>query len=232
MLAIDAHDACVVHHLDQNHHRVLRLHDLVVVVVDVRQHRRAAGGAEAEQATLAERTILGPVEIDRGAGRAECLEPGRRVGDFAVRRIDDERGTCLAIHDRELRARIEPERVVAAGVGACFRFDVGGGRLRVFARELREQVVRSNASASSLVSARLPLNMSSRSSEVSEPFVHVPCRSGAPHDVRGAFHSCAWASAAFACVTAVSRATVATVSLAYETASRRFMWHTRNKTAH
>src|SRR4029078_12991672 len=56
-------------------------------------------------------------------------------------------------------------------------------------------LVRSNSAASASLSVALPLNISSRSSEVSDELVHVPCRSGVPHAVRGACH-CASAAAA------------------------------------
>ena len=109
-----------------------RLHNLVQIVVEViRQSRRAGGGGEAEQASLAERTALGIVV---GAGRlqtgiAAFLRVGSRPRAFsrqtcpgfrvvrryaAIGRIDHDRRPDLSIHNCVVRAGIEPERVVAA----------------------------------------------------------------------------------------------------------------------
>ena len=65
MLAVQSHDARVVHHLDQDQHGVLVLHDLVVVVVEQRDHWRAGAGAEGEDAALSRANALPVHQPDR-----------------------------------------------------------------------------------------------------------------------------------------------------------------------
>ena len=72
-LPFEPHDARVVHHLDEDHHRVLRLHDLVVVVVQQRDHRRSRARAERQDAALAERAHLRTV----GSAAAAVATPER-----------------------------------------------------------------------------------------------------------------------------------------------------------
>ena len=113
-LPFRVNDPHVVRHLDQDHHRVRGLHDLVIAVVHDRQHRRSGSVAEREQATLAERPLLGSV-VTATLGRAHQLLRLRSQRRHAsLRRIDDQRAAMLAVDDRNLRAEIRPEHVVAA----------------------------------------------------------------------------------------------------------------------
>ena len=102
----DADDACVVHHLDQDHHVARRLHDLVVAVVHHRQHRRAGRRAERQQAAFAERasfrTIVGVAPHARRCVRCRLQRERRNA---PVRRLDDHRGPILAVDDRDASCR-------------------------------------------------------------------------------------------------------------------------------
>jgi hypothetical protein len=113
VLRIHPHDARVMNHLRQNHDRIRGLHDLMEIVVEiVRQRRRARCGTESEQATLAERPLLGIIESAGRRGSAALAlwgcglrrRPGGRdsptcglvVGrQPAVWRIDDDRCSNL-----------------------------------------------------------------------------------------------------------------------------------------
>src|SRR5262245_3992342 len=72
------------------------------------------------------------------------------------------------------------------GSAVAVAFDFGSDGLASAADNCANALVFSNSSASARVIDGLPLNMSSRSNEVSDALVHVPCRSGAPQAVRGA----------------------------------------------
>ena len=187
-LAFSADDARVVDHLDQDHHRVRRLHDLVVVVVDRSAASAGRRSAEADQAALAERATLGTVESVPARAAWNASQSIRCVRHFAVRRLDDERGAVLALDLREPRAGVERERVVMPGSLLAVALTLGSVGLASAAENSANALVRSNSAASASLNVALPLNMSSRSSEVSEALVHVPCRSGVPHAVRGACH--------------------------------------------
>ena len=122
MLAVQPHDASVVNHLDEDQHRVRRLHDLVVVVVQQRDHRRARARTERQDAALAERAHLRPVRsaaaaaaaAERHALRHALLAGVSQRRHAAVRRIDEHRAASLAVDRDQLRARVDPEIVVAA----------------------------------------------------------------------------------------------------------------------
>ena len=157
---VHPHDARVVDHLDENHDRVVRLHDALQVVVEHRQHRRPRGRAEAHQAPLGERALLGVVVGTRriqivlepprgpgvgpGVGRGQRRPPGglgpgghRRLP--AVRRIDDDGGAPPTIDLEAPGAPIHPERVVAAHVSGRPGRPVAAHRWRL-ARRLGDHV--------------------------------------------------------------------------------------------
>ena len=139
VLGVHAHDAGVVHHLDEDDDGVLALHDPLVVVVEGGQHRRARRRSEAEDAPLG----VGPLlHVVVGAGGVEArLEPvrgpvvlraPRRAGlegrphgrltllgqrrEAAVRGVDENRRPPLAVDPVGAGAAVDPERVVAADV--------------------------------------------------------------------------------------------------------------------
>src|SRR5689334_12142557 len=58
MRAVDADNANVVDHLNENQYVIRSLHDLIVVVVEHRKHRRSGRGAETDEAALGERPVL------------------------------------------------------------------------------------------------------------------------------------------------------------------------------
>ena len=74
VLGVQADDAGVVDHLDEDHHVVLSLHDALEVVVEAREGRRGAG--EADDAALGDRerfrTVVRTVAFD-------VEPPGRAV---------------------------------------------------------------------------------------------------------------------------------------------------------
>ena len=142
-------DPRVVIHLVEDHDAVFGLHDLVQVVVEHRQRRRARRRAEAEQAPLAERT---PLRIVVRAGRAfepgigalllrrrsacsaaaalRCRAAARQRRHAAVRRIDDDRRALLAVDGDVLVPLIDPEIVVAADVARRAGRSVAANRRR------------------------------------------------------------------------------------------------------
>ena len=128
---------------------VLRLHDLVEVVVEVgRQNRRARRRAEADDASLAERTLLGIVvgvgafepwvvfanglvrRRPEDARRIPCLRFIGELGDAAVWRVDEERCALASVDRRVARSGIEPEIVVAADVAVRPRRPIAARRRR------------------------------------------------------------------------------------------------------
>ena len=116
--SVHADDARVVDHLHQNHDGVLGLDDLVVVVVQHRQHGRPGAGAETHQAALRQRPVLHRIGSAAAAphGRKSLARFGRQWRNPAVRRIDNQRAALHAIHPRQLRPAIDEERVVTARV--------------------------------------------------------------------------------------------------------------------
>ena len=128
-------DPRVVDHLDVDHHRIRRLDDLViVVVVAVRQHRRAVVAAEPGDAALAERAVLIAVIDVPVVGEPTHL----RCAGFAGRRQavgrGEDRGAVRAVDLHQLGAWVDPEGVVAAGVAA------GGDEVRPDLNELGGKV--------------------------------------------------------------------------------------------
>ena len=119
---VERNDARVVHHLVEQHHVVLGLEQLHVLVVAAGRHRRA--GVEADDATHLQRVrthVLDPaaggdVVHEQPAPHLLQVRPLLRRGcrqrrHTAVRRIDDERRAPRL--DRAV-ARVEPELVVVA----------------------------------------------------------------------------------------------------------------------
>ena len=140
VLALEADHSRVVDHLDEDHDVIGRLHDLVVVVVDVRQHRRAARRAEAHEAAFAQGATLRPIESQRRARGLKGFEPFGGIRHLAVRWIDDERSASLAVHDVQSRPGIQPEGVVAARIARRSRLYARIGGFRIGRREQRERV--------------------------------------------------------------------------------------------
>ena len=147
VLAVHPDDARVVHHLGEDQHGILGLHDLVQVVVEHGQHRRPGRRPEPEQAPLAERTalhvVVGGRSLEAGivllrvggrpreCGRREPLPRLRRHrGDAAVRRIDNHRHALLPVDGEVLGAVVDPEVVVAADVARRAGRPVAAGRRR------------------------------------------------------------------------------------------------------
>ena len=124
MLAADPHHPCVVVHFRAKDQRVGRLHELVIVVVKIVQHRWA-GAVAVHDAALAERPAFRPVEIPPPLVQPLTYAFAER--DLAVGRIDDPRCSVLTLHARKLRARIDPERVVTATSA-----QIGAGQRRAF----------------------------------------------------------------------------------------------------
>ena len=142
MLGVHAHDACVVHHLDLDHHVVVGLHDALVVVVEAGDRRRGAG--KAEQAALG---VVADLHVVVGAGLVSLVDPpggalvlapeareqlahallseGGHGRELTVLGIDDDRGAVLAVDRHGAGAAIDPEGVVAT--------DVAGGARRAVA---------------------------------------------------------------------------------------------------
>ena len=118
MLSADANRAHVVHHLHQYLYFGGSLHDLVVVVVEQRQHRRAGTRIERQQATLAERSHFGAVSAagtERGIKFRHDLTTGRSERRHsAVGRIRDNGTSLLTIDGNESLAGVDPKVVVAA----------------------------------------------------------------------------------------------------------------------
>src|SRR3984893_11154545 len=132
MLCIHPHDACVMHHLGENHDRIWSLHDLMQIIVEIVRQRRWAGRrTESEQPALAERPLLRVIE---SAGRRSCailaiVSGGRRgrprrretlarglvVGrQMTLRRVDDDGCLNLPSDHGVGRALVKPETIIAA----------------------------------------------------------------------------------------------------------------------
>ena len=150
MRLVHPDDAGVVHHLDQDHDRVVGLHDALHVVVEHREHRGAGGGPEPHEAAFGMGALLGVVV---GAGRVEAViepprgavvgprEPGAgrpgRAGAVgqgrlpAVRRVGDDRRADQPVDAERGVSAIDPEGVVAADVpGRAARPVAADGRRR------------------------------------------------------------------------------------------------------
>src|ERR1051325_8052140 len=83
MLPVDPDDPDVMDHLDQYHHVVRRLNNLIIVVVQDRKHRWSGSRSEAEQATLAERPVFHAVKtVETAHAGGVPLAPAR---DFPPR---------------------------------------------------------------------------------------------------------------------------------------------------
>src|SRR5690606_19973389 len=120
----DRNDAGVVDHLHDDDDVVLRLHDLVVVVVDGVEHPRPARAGKADQAAFGDGQSLrafvqGFTPFRAGLGAR--LLAGGRDGDAAVRGIDQPGRAEFTLYRRELDARIDPEGVVATVVVLVFQ---------------------------------------------------------------------------------------------------------------
>src|SRR5688572_32574417 len=149
MLAANSYHSRVVVHFRANHQRVGGLHELVVVVVKIVEHRRA-GAIAIHDAALAERPAFRPVEVS--APLVQPLTYALAEWDLAVGGIDDPRGSVLTLHTRELRARIDPEGVVTATSS-----QIGAGQRRA----LVELVIGALAHDLRMLS-RLPLDLAWR----------------------------------------------------------------------
>ena len=186
----DADDARVVHHLGHDHHVIARLHDRVVVVVEVvGQHRRAGVRPERGEAALGQRPVLGVVVLAEllDALHALGLAGPALVGQRrhpAVGRIDDERGAVLAVDRpprarrrrsrsccsrRRCRPRRSSRRRPAAGPGGWGRSAPPAARCGP------ARPSRSCATTSGVSAAGWP---GGRSSGVIVALVQLPCRSG------------------------------------------------------
>ena len=136
-----ADDARVVHHFRHDEDVILVLHDGVVVVVEViRQHRRPGVRSERHDAALGDGPVFGVVETPERRDAAESLglslsTVGSEIGDAAVGWIDDDRAAALAVHDRHVVARVDPEIIVAADVAGR-----AGGPVAPFGRGLAIRV--------------------------------------------------------------------------------------------
>ena len=179
MLRVHAHDARVVHHLEQDHDVVVGLHDPLEVVVEAGEGRRDAG--EAEQAALGAVADLHVVVGTRAALleppggavvlAAELAEPARQAllrlrrhrRHLAVLGIDQDRGPELAV-DREGVRRRDRSRTCCSR-RRCRRrprsrrhpraAPRGSGSLAASSCALRAASVAAIFSASSLVRYRL-----------------------------------------------------------------------------
>ena len=118
MLAAEANDAGIVVHLHVDHDVIRGLHDLVVVVVEHRQHRRPTGGSEADHAALAQGALLRAVEgVDDVAHEIDELDAGAEaVRQFAAAWRSDDRAARLAVHPQRPSAWVHPKGVVAADI--------------------------------------------------------------------------------------------------------------------
>src|SRR5271165_1073874 len=112
VLRVHVDDAHVVNLFHQDHDGVRRLHDLIVVVVEGRQHGRT--GHRRDDAALGESTILYIVDA---IGAPRQTPAGRRHHGryLSIRRINDHRGTLNAVHARQTVAHVVEENVVGAG---------------------------------------------------------------------------------------------------------------------
>ena len=72
-------DTRIVHHLDEDHHMIRRLHDLIVVVVDRVQHARPASIGKADQAAFGDGEGFRPL-IHRHALPGRCVAAGLQAG--------------------------------------------------------------------------------------------------------------------------------------------------------
>ena len=142
--SVQRDDADVVDHLDKDHHVSWRLHDLVVVVVGPREHRRS--DAVHDDASHAERLVLGGIgrtthslsrlRALRSSGPSFCAQ-GRKS---SIRWIHDE-GRPQVGRERPLAA-VQPElSEVVVDVSGRSRYGLlgfgDGGALDGFGRFLR-----------------------------------------------------------------------------------------------
>ncbi len=108
--AVGRDDAGVVHHLVDDHHVSGGLHNLQVVVVGARGHRRT--GIEADEAAVGESPVLVRVaEAGVRSLRPFCVPAARGLGErnCPVRGIDNERRAFVG---RQPAATLVPELVV------------------------------------------------------------------------------------------------------------------------
>ncbi len=116
MLAVfQADNARIMIHLSKNHHVVISLNDLAVIVVENRQHRWPTGRAETDQAALTHGPHFRAIECALRAHTAKNtpLSPfGPRQA--SVLRLHDNRGSDAAVNHGHSFTRIHPERVVAS----------------------------------------------------------------------------------------------------------------------
>src|SRR5690606_17942016 len=141
--AVNLDDTHIVVHLDVDHHRVGRLHNLVVVVVHHVVHGRTSGTAKADQAAVAHRSHFGAVVHSRVAtgfvAHPESLGSYQTafhgVRDLSVLWFNDPGGTVLTLDEGVGAAGINPEVVVTLACVAVARSSfVGIGGLVVFAQ--------------------------------------------------------------------------------------------------
>ena len=150
-------DARVVHHLDEDHDVRRRLHDLLEVVVEHRQHRRTGDRPEAHDAAFAERPLFGVVvgarrprlDVLGRVGSRRRAQPRRvalhrfreRRRNLAIRRVDDHRGPVLAVDLVVGVARIDPEVVVAADIAGRAGRTVAADRRRLSVAVARSRTI-------------------------------------------------------------------------------------------
>ena len=160
VLCVQAYDPRVMHHLHKDHDVFVGLHDSLQVVVQDGQHRRAAGGAETEQAALGERPELGVIvragiqallhppshALVRTGVLGARLAPG--LGLWSPRRlapvlgIRNDRRAPLPVDLEAARSAVDPERVVSPHVASRTARSVTAVRGR-FAIRIRGRVASS-----------------------------------------------------------------------------------------
>ena len=170
--AVDRNDAAHMVHLVQDHHVGRRLEDLVVRVV-----------AEPDLRQPVAEAPLPRVEVEvrvPGAGPVRPLVVARRgrVGDSAVRRVDDQRRAPTRLPGGTL---VEPEGVVAeAAVGSVVDVPPAGARSagRASRRSSWTSAAFSSAATSSSLRNSRPSYSDGRSSGVSVEPTQIPFRAG------------------------------------------------------
>ena len=107
-----------MHHLDLDHYLSTGLGDLIVIVVQDRQHRRSRRRAKSDQATLAQGPAFRAIKIAKSRvaeGGPLARHGGLVQRQTAILRRHQDRGSCLAADTDHLGAGCHPESVVAAG---------------------------------------------------------------------------------------------------------------------
>ncbi len=125
-------------HLDQDHDRLVGLHDPLHIVVQRRQHRRTRCRTEPEETTLGQWPELHVVIRSRPIADLDppCLagvrtEQRDAIGEFltAVLGLVDDRRAPLAIYLKSRIAAVDPERVITSDVsGGARRAVTASGR--------------------------------------------------------------------------------------------------------